>query len=106
MDAGAIISLVCTIVCCIICVITYFTNKKDKSNKETENNSFNQGQLVEKVSNLDNKIGEVSAQVKEILDKVTEYPKELKKEIQDVANSTVSNAILKHELKYHKGETK
>jgi hypothetical protein len=81
------LALVITILNCVIGVSNFVLGRKDKSNKDTQDNSYKQGVIETKLDNL-------TKQVDKILGLLDGYEVEVKKQIDE--------ALLHHVKEYHK----
>ncbi len=81
------VALAISIISCVIAVISFFLSRKDKSNKDTEHDSYKWGSIDEKLSNIEKTLAKIE-------DKLDSYDKEVDEKI-DLA--------FKHHInEYHK----
>lgn len=82
------IALAISILGAVISVSTFVLNRKDKSNKDTKEDSYKWGQIDTKLSNIEKTLVKIE-------DKLDNFENETRK--------IAKEEIDKHELKYHKG---
>lgn len=82
------IALAISIVSCVIAVISFFLSRKDKSNQDTEKDSYKWGSIDEKLANIEKTLAKIE-------DKLDSYDKEVDEKI-DIA-------MAHHIKEYHKG---
>ena len=81
------IALSISIISCVIAVISFFLSRKDKSNQDTEKDSYKWGSIDEKLANIEKTLTKIE-------DKLDSYDKEVDEKI-DIA--------IEHHIKeYHK----
>lgn len=73
----------------VVSVIAFALGRKDKSNKDTKDESYHLGQIDTKLKNIENVLSKIER-------KLDDY--------EDEINSKIEKAIQKHEQTYHKGE--
>ena len=83
------IAVVISIVGCVISVSNFVLSRKDKSNKDTKDESYHLGQIDTKLKNIE----EVLSKIEKKLDT---YDDEIDKKIK--------KAIETHEKEYHRGK--
>ena len=82
------LSLALSILASVISVSSFVLNRKDKSNQDTEKDSYKWGSIDEKLSNIEKTLAKIE-------DKLDTYDKEVDEKINDA---------LKHHInEYHKG---
>lgn len=82
------IALAISIISCVLAVISFFFSRKDKSNQDTEKDSYKWGSIDEKLSNIEKTLAKIE-------EKLDSYDKEIDEKI-DIA--------MEHHIKeYHKG---
>lgn len=82
------LSLAISILASVISVSSFVLNRKDKSNQDTEKDSYKWGSIDEKLSNIEKTLAKIE-------DKLDTYDKEVDDKINDA---------LKHHInEYHKG---
>lgn len=82
------VSTLLSILASVIAVSSFVLNRKDKSNQDTEKDSYKWGSIDEKLSNIEKTLSKIE-------DKLDSYDKEIDEKI-DIA--------LKHHInEYHKG---
>jgi peptidoglycan hydrolase CwlO-like protein len=69
------IGLILSIISCIICVCTFVLNRKDKSTKDSGNNSYRQGQIDMQLKNILNKLEKIEK-------KLDDYDREIDEKIE------------------------
>lgn len=85
------LSMAMSILASVIAVSSFVLNRKDKSNQDTEKDSYKWGSIDEKLSNIEKTLTKIE-------EKLESYDKEVEEKI-DVA--------LKHHInEYHKGGVK
>ena len=82
------VTLVIAIIGCVIGVTSFFFNRKDKGEKDTQTSSYKMGQI-------EAKIDFISKQITLLSDKFDKYDTEVDEKIQ--------KAIDNHVIAYHKG---
>lgn len=82
------IALAISIISCVIAVISFFLSRKDKSNQDTEKDSYKWGSIDEKLANIEKTLAKIE-------DKLDSYDKEVDEKI-DIA-------MAHHIKEYHKG---
>lgn len=87
--AIAIIGCIGGIVGCIMGVLGYFSNRKDKSNKDTKDGSYHLGQIDTRLKNIE-----------EVLEKIQNKLDTQEQEI----DGKIEKAIENHIKMYHRGE--
>ena len=81
------VALAISIISCVIAVISFFLSRKDKSNQDTEKDSYKWGSIDEKLANIEKTLAKIE-------DKLDSYDKEIDDKI-DIA--------MEHHIKeYHK----
>ena len=83
------IALAISIISCVISVSSFVVNRKDKSNQDTEKDSYKWGSIDEKLANIEKTLAKIE-------DKLDSYDKEVEEKI-DIA-------IAHHVNEYHKKE--
>lgn len=83
------LAIIISIVSTVISITNFTLGRKDKSNKDTEETSYRQGQL-------DMQIKQILAKLEKIDKKLDTYDREIEERIK--------NAIENHIAIYHKGE--
>lgn len=83
------IAVIISIIGCVISVSSFALNRKDKSNKDTEKDSYKWGQIDMKLANIEKCLEKIE-------NKLDSYDKEIEDKIKD--------AIKYHIAEYHKGE--
>lgn len=81
------IALAISIISVVITVVNFALSRKDKSNKETKDDSYNRGVIETKIDNL-------TKQVDKILQMLDKYDIEI--------DNKINNAIDSHIREYHK----
>lgn len=82
------IALALSILSSVIAVSSFVLNRKDKSNQDTEKDSYKWGSIDEKLSNIEKTLSKIE-------DKLDSYDKEVDEKI---------NIAIKHHInEYHKG---
>lgn len=82
------LSVVLSILASVIAVCSFVLNRKDKSNQDTEKDSYKWGSIDEKLSNIEKTLAKIE-------DKLDTYDKEVDEKI---------NIAFKHHInEYHKG---
>lgn len=89
MNGTELLALIISIMSIVFVILNFFFSRKDKSNKDTERSSYNQGRLEEKVDNI-------SKQLKEVLARLDDY--------EDISDRKIEKALENHVKLYHKGE--
>lgn len=82
------IALAISIIGAVISVSTFVLNRKDKSNKDTKEDSYKWGQIDTKLSNIEKTLAKIE-------DKLDDYDREVEEKIEI--------AIDHHIKEYHKG---
>lgn len=83
------ITIIISIVSITIAIASFVLNRKDKSNQETEKDSYKWGSIDEKLSNIEKTLTKIE-------DKLDSYDKEIDDKI---------NIAMKHHVnEYHKGK--
>ena len=82
------IALAISILGAVISVSTFVLNRKDKSNKDTKEDSYKWGQIDTKLSNIEKTLAKIE-------DKLDDYDREVEEKIEI--------AIDHHIKEYHKG---
>lgn len=77
------ITLVIAIIGCIIGIISFFFNRKDKGEKDTQASSYKMGQI-------DQKLESISKQIDAISSKLDKYDLEIDKRIEKAINVHVA----------------
>ena len=85
MELGIAISILAT----VISVSNFVLSRKDKSNKDTEKDSYKWGSIDEKLANIEKTLAKIE-------DKLDSYDKEVEEKITD--------AMKHHINEYHRGE--
>ena len=80
------LALFLSIISCLIGVFSFFFNRKDKSNKDVETSSYNQGKIDEKLRNIMEKLDNIQR-------KIDGYDQEME--------MAINKAIKLHEELYH-----
>jgi flagellar biosynthesis chaperone FliJ len=81
------LSMVIAIIGCVIGILSFFYNRKDKDEKNTEESSYKMGQI-------ETQLKYISQQIKDLSDKFDKYDYEVDEKIR--------NAIETHEKEFHK----
>jgi flagellar biosynthesis chaperone FliJ len=81
------LSMVIAIIGCVIGILSFFYNRKDKDEKNTEESSYKMGQI-------ETQLNYISQQIKDLSDKFDKYDYEVDEKIR--------KAIETHEKEYHK----
>ena len=84
----AIIGCIGGIIGCVMGVLSFFSSRKDKSNKDTKDGSYHLGQIDTRLKNIE-----------EVLEKI-QTKLDIQEEEIDVK---IEKAIKTHEKMYHKG---
>lgn len=80
------ITLVIAIIGCVIGVLSFFFGRKDKGEKENENTGYKMGVIEEKLKNI-------SEQIKTLSEKFDIYDREIDKKIDDKIEKTMEYHI-------------
>lgn len=89
MSETEIIAMLISIISITIAILSFFFGRKDKSNKDTEKNSYNQGRLDQTLKNIMEKLDKIEQ-------KLNLYDSEIEIRIE--------KALKNHVEIYHKGE--
>jgi len=81
------LSMVIAIIGCVIGILSFFYNRKDKDEKNTEESSYKMGQI-------ETQLKYISQQIKDLSDKFDRYDYEV--------DEKIKKAIETHEKEFHK----
>lgn len=81
------LSMVIAIIGCVIGILSFFYNRKDKDEKNTEESSYKMGQI-------ETQLKYISQQIKDLSDKFDKYDYEV--------DEKIKKAIETHEKEFHK----
>jgi hypothetical protein len=87
------VTLVIAIIGCVIGVLSFFFNRKDKGEKDNENTGYKMGVIEEKLKNI-------SEQIKTLTEKFDIYDREIDKKIDD----KIEKSMQYHIKAYHNKE--
>lgn len=83
------LTIIISIVSITIAIASFVLNRKDKSNQETEKDSYKWGSIDEKLSNIEKTLAKIE-------DKLDSYDKEI--------DDKITTAMKHHINEYHKGK--
>ena len=83
------IPIIVSVISVIFCVATFVVNRKDKSNKDTKDDSYKWGQFDTKLDNIEKTLAKIET-------KLDYYDKEV--------DNKIDNAFKHHINEYHRGE--